>query len=121
MKPLGQLEAKVMACLWESTCPVTVREVLEKLQSSRDVAYTTVMTVLDNLHSKGFVAREKDGRAYRYRAVLSREQHTAGLIEDVLAQSPDRGAVLMNFVEQMSESDLAELRSALTHLERGLP
>lgn len=121
MKQLGQLEAKVMACLWENPSPATVREVLEQLKSSRDVAYTTVMTVLDNLHSKGFVAREKDGRAYRYHAILSREQHTAGLIEDVLAQSPDRGAVMMNFVEQMSPADLAELRTALSHLERGAP
>lgn len=106
-----------MQRLWDWDRPVAVREVLEDLQKQRDIAYTTVMTVLDNLHSKGLVGREKDGRAYRYSPTVSREAHTAGLLEDVLSDSPDRGATLLNFVEQMSPEDLAELRAALSSID----
>jgi predicted transcriptional regulator len=86
MRQLGQLEAVVMHRLWEWARPVSVREVVDDLQQQREIAYTTVMTVMDNLHRKGLVAREKDGRAYRYTAAMSREDHAAGLLEDVLAQ-----------------------------------
>ena len=53
------------------------------------LAYTTVMTVMDNLHSKGFVAREKQGKAYLYTPTTSREEHTAELIDGVLDRSDD--------------------------------
>lgn len=117
MKQLGQLEAAVMQRLWDWDRAVAVREVLEDLQKERDLAYTTVMTVLDNLHSKGFVRREKSGRAFLYSATLTREEHTAGLLEQVLSASSDRGATLLHFVGQMDESQLSELRSALSHID----
>ena len=116
MKQLGQLEAVVMHRLWEWSGPVSVREVVDDLQRERDIAYTTVMTVLDNLHRKGLVKREKDGRAYRYTATMSREAHAAGLLEDVLAQSPDRGATLLSFVGQLSAHEQVQLRAALSRL-----
>ncbi len=52
--------------LWAWARPSTVREVLADLQRERSVAYTTVMTVMDNLHRKGILDRRADGRAYRY-------------------------------------------------------
>lgn len=119
MKQLGQLEATVMQRLWEWDRPVAVREVVADLQKARTIAYTTVMTVLDNLHGKGFVAREKDGRAYLYVATLTREAHTAGLMEDALSRAGDRGAALLHFVGQMSDDEVADLRSALDGLLPG--
>lgn len=77
------------------------------------------MTVLDNLHSKGFVRREKDGRAYRYIATMTREQHTAGLLEEVLSASSDRELALLHFVGQMSTEEITELRAALANLDEG--
>lgn len=59
--------------LWRWNRPVVVREVVEDLRRERKIAYTTVMTVMDNLHNKGVLARERDGRAYRYRPARSRE------------------------------------------------
>lgn len=58
MRRLGELEAVIMDRLWSWARPVTVREVLEDLQRSRTIAYTTVMTVMDNLYKKGILARE---------------------------------------------------------------
>lgn len=106
-----------MERLWASESSVAVRDVLEDLQKGRAIAYTTVMTVLDNLHRKGMVTREKAGRAYRYRPAYTREEHTAALMEQVLAGSGDRGAALMHFVEQMPPDDIRRLRQALEGFE----
>ncbi|RNL64891.1 BlaI/MecI/CopY family transcriptional regulator [Nocardioides marmoriginsengisoli] len=113
MKQLGQLEARVMQRLWESGRPLAVRDVLEDLQRERDIAYTTVMTVMDHLHRKNLVRREKVGRAYLYSATTTREAHTASLLEQVLADSSNPSGTLMHFVGQLSPDELAALRSAL--------
>lgn len=113
VRQLGQLEAAVMQRVWSWERPVLVREVLEDLQRGREIAYTTVMTVMDNLHGKGFLTRKRDGRAYRYTAVQSREAHTAEVMEEVLASGGDRSAALMHFVQQIDEEELAALRSVL--------
>ena len=110
---LGQLEAAIMQRLWDWARPASVREVLEDIRRGRDIAYTTVMTVLDNLHGKGFVTRHKEGRAYLYSAAVTREAHTAGLLDDVLAQSADRSAALLHFVGHLSAGELDDLRAAL--------
>ncbi|OUZ07213.1 hypothetical protein BHE97_17010 [Aeromicrobium sp. PE09-221] len=117
MRRLGQLETVVMQRLWDWGRSVSVREVVEDLHKERRIAYTTVMTVLDNLHRKGLVHREKHGRAYQYHAVMSREAHTAGLLEDVLDQSPDRKATLLNFVGQLSAEEQVQLRAALAKFD----
>lgn len=54
-----------------------------------------------------------DGRAYRYEAVLSREEHSAQLMQAVVADSSDRTATLVAFVEQMSRPEATRLRKAL--------
>ena len=117
MAQLGQLEAAVMERLWSWDRPVLVREVLEDLQRDRPLAYTTVMTVLDNLHRKGLVLREKRGRAYAYVPTRSRAQHTAELMEQALSSTRDRGTALLRFVEQMSTDEIAKLRAALDNLD----
>lgn len=117
MRQLGQLEAAVMARLWSSAEARSVREVVEDMQQDRVIAYTTVMTVLDNLHRKRLVERTKDGRAYRYRARLSREDHAAALMEEVLAASSDRHATLLRFVEQISPEEVGQLREALETMD----
>jgi len=113
VRQLGQLEAVVMARLWAADRPASVREVVEDLRHEREIAYTTVLTVLDNLRRKGMVSRTKDGRAYRYRPRLTREEHTAALMEEVLASSENRQVTLLRFVEQMSPQEAAQLREAL--------
>jgi len=117
VRQLGELEAVVMRLLWSWNRLVSVRDVLEELQRDRPLAYTTVMTVLDNLRRKGFVTREKHGRAYRYRPTSTREQHTATVMGEVLADSGDRNVTLLRFVEQMPADEVARLREALDSVE----
>ena len=113
VRQLGQLEGAVMSRLWDWGRPAAVREVLDDLVKERPLAYTTVMTVLDNLHTKGLVKRTKDGRAFRYVPVLTREEHTAALLEEVLSSAEDRSAALLHFVGTMSDGEIEELRSLL--------
>ncbi|MFJ7075799.1 BlaI/MecI/CopY family transcriptional regulator [Streptomyces sp. NPDC098781] len=103
-----------MTRVWKWNRPVTVREVLEDLQQERSIAYTTVMTVLDNLHQKGWVRREAEGRAYRYEAVSTRAAYAAALMNDAWSQSDNPAAALVAFFGMMSE----EQRRALTDAVR---
>lgn len=119
VRRLGELEKLVMDRMWSWEHPVAVREVLEDLQRDRSLAYTTVMTVMDNLHRKGVLTRQKDGRAYLYRPALTREQHTAAFMGEILADSADTAATLMRFVEQMEPEEAARLREALDQVHDG--
>jgi predicted transcriptional regulator len=113
MRGLGELEAAVMDVLWQHAEPLRVREVLAELAPRRTLAYTTVMTVLDNLHRKGWVTRELDGRAFLYRPVASRELVTARALRDLLDASEDVDAVLLHFARSVSVHESAVLRDAL--------
>lgn len=113
MRRLGDLEAAVMDRLWVHDGAVSVRQILEDLNQERDLAYTTVMTVLDNLHRKGLVTRTQSGRAYLYVPVRSREEHAADLIAGVLEQSADRTVPLLRFVETLTADEVGRLRAAL--------
>ena len=99
--------------LWTWHHPATVREVLTDLAGERKLAYTTVMTVLDNLHRKGVVTREPDGRAFRYTPVQDRAEYSAELIAAVLADADDRTIPLLRFVDQLTPAEIDRLRSAL--------
>jgi len=72
MHGFGDLEAVIMHRVWDHADPVTVRELFDELQQERVIAYTTVMTTMDNLHRKGWLTRVKEGKAYRYTATASR-------------------------------------------------
>jgi len=72
-----------------------------------------VMTVMENLYRKGWLRRERDGRAWRYEPTSSRSSYTAALMSDALATSPDRRTALKHFALQMSPHDAALLREAL--------
>ncbi|MEV6023728.1 BlaI/MecI/CopY family transcriptional regulator [Streptomyces sp. NPDC052036] len=112
-RPLGELEDAVMTRVWKWNRPVTVREVLEDLQQERSIAYTTVMTVLDNLHQKGWVRREAEGRAYRYEAVSTRAAYAAALMNDAWSQSDNPAAALVAFFGMMSDEQRQALRDAM--------
>ena len=118
VRPFGELEAAVMQQLWERREPATVRELLAELQSTRSIAYTTVLTVLDNLHRKGAVSREMQGRAWRYAPARSREEHTAARLHDVLADGGDRRAALLHFVAELEPEEIGSLQAAVEAARR---
>jgi predicted transcriptional regulator len=113
MRQFGELEAAIMDRLWQSGRPALVREVLDDLRNERPLAYTTVMTVMENLHRKGWLCRERDGRAWRYEPVGSRSGYTVALMSNALATSTDRRTALAHFALQMSPHDAELLQQAL--------
>lgn len=84
-KLLGDLEADIMEAIWRrGDVTVTVREVHEELADQREVAYTTVMTVMGNLAKKGLLAVEKAGKAHDYRATQTREEFTENAVARIV-------------------------------------
>jgi predicted transcriptional regulator len=121
IRRFGELEAVIMDRIWsrERAVPITVREVFEELAAERNIAYTTVMSTMDNLHTKGWLARERDGKAYRYWPTLSREEHSARLMREALDGGGRPELVLQHFIEQMSAEESARVRAALRRLANG--
>src|SRR6201985_3979123 len=87
--------------VWAHAGPVTLRDIYDELRQERPIAYTTVMSTMDNLHRKGWLTREREGKAYRYTAVASREEYSARLMGEALAAAGDTEAVLRHFLRQM--------------------
>ncbi len=113
MRRLGDLEAVIMQQLWDRDEPVTVRDVLERLDRQPPLAYTTVLTVMDNLHRKGLLSRSRDGRAFRYWPTKPRAEFTADLMDQVLRDSGDRSGALLRFVDRMTPEEVEGLKRAL--------
>ncbi|MEB3050201.1 BlaI/MecI/CopY family transcriptional regulator [Mycolicibacter sp. MYC123] len=117
---LGDLERAVMDHLWSAPESQTVRQVHEALSARRDLAYTTVMTVLQRLAKKNLVSQIRDDRAHRYAPVRGRDELVAGLMVEALdqaADSGDRRAALVHFVERVGLDEAEALRRALDELE----
>ena len=117
---LGDLERVVMEHLWNAARGATVREVHSALEADRDIAYTTVMTVLQRLAKKSLVVQQRDDRAHRYAPVHGRDELVASLMVDALSQAPasgGRAAALVHFVGQVGADEAAALREALAALE----
>jgi len=81
-KFLGPLEAEVMDRLWKRRS-ATVRDIVEDLARSRELAYTTVMTIMVRLQVKGLLERTREGKTYVYRPALTRLEHRARLSRDL--------------------------------------
>jgi predicted transcriptional regulator len=118
MNRLGDLERAIMEVLWQTSDPMTVRQIGERL-IDRDLAHTTVMTVLDRLAKKGFVRRQRAGRAWRYRPAETREAYVAELMLTALDQTGDRQAALTRFAKSVSGAEADALRTALEALSGG--
>jgi predicted transcriptional regulator len=105
--PLHELETEVMAELWNGER--TVREVLDALnaRSTPQRAYTTILTVMQRLHAKDVLRRERNGRRDVYVPALTREQYAQARAEAVVgALVSEYGDVaLVHFARHMSQLD----------------
>ncbi|WP_245541680.1 BlaI/MecI/CopY family transcriptional regulator [Sporichthya polymorpha] len=121
VRGFGDLEAAIMDRMWAADEAMTVRKVHTDLNLERSLAYTTVMTVMDKLHRKGWLLREPVGRAYEYRPAITREQYTADLMGEALSASSDRSATLVAFLERLDAAEAAELRRAFDMVAANQP
>lgn len=118
---LGDLELAVLRALWDGA-PASVRDVLDRVNARRDgsLAYTSVMTVLDRLHDKRLVTRERDGRAWAYEPVSADEDDLVSAlgrreVDDLVARFGD--VALVQFAARLDDLD-DDARAALERLAR---
>ena len=111
--PMGELEARVMDVLWDRGGWLSPGEVHDVLGEKRPLAYTTVMTILVRLWQKERLERQRDGRAYVYRPLQSREEYAAMRMSELLVGAHDRPAVLARFLETLRATDRDQLRRML--------
>ena len=117
--PLTPLELELMKVLWE-TGPANVQTVQQRL-STRELAYTTVQTMLNVLHRKGRVKRELKERAYIYRPVLSRQKAASQAVREMLDRffGGSADSLVLNLVEtrQLTPEKLAEIQKLLENTD----
>jgi predicted transcriptional regulator len=119
MASLGELERSLMDVLWDTNGALSANELRDRLAAhsaetgKKELATTTVLTVLSRLENKGFVTRDRGARPHVYRAVTSRAQHTAELMHEVLVSSGDREAALARFIGNVSADEAETLRQLL--------
>lgn len=109
----GELEAAVMAVLWDQGSPTTARQISEQLPG-RKPAYTTLLTVLERLCQKGHVSRVGDGpRGIRFRPVKTEAEHASSTMLATLGETSNRSAALLNFAGNLTADDVDLLQRAL--------
>jgi predicted transcriptional regulator len=117
---LTPLELEIMNVLW-ITGPANVQTVQSRLKS-RELAYTTVQTMLNVLHRKGKVKRQLKERAYLYRPVFSRQKAVSQAVADMLNRffGGSADSLVLNLIEtrQLTPEKLAQIQKFLEK-ERG--
>lgn len=108
----GELESEVLGCLWDRPAGLSSQQILAMLGDA-SLAVTTILTVLSRLVDKGLILREQgSGRTLIFKAVSTREEHTAKLLLDAMGQS-NPALVFSHFAGGLSAKQLDQLRKAL--------
>ncbi len=119
---LGPVETEIMELVWDMG-EASVRDIYEVLLSRRQIAYTTVMTILGNLANKEVLVRRPHGRAYVYVPVVSRDEFVRGRISDIVDNLLNRLSepAITYFAERIAEVDperLTELEETIARLRQ---
>lgn len=120
LTPLGETEMEVLNHVWQLK-EATVNDVRDRILEERDVAYTTIMTVMKNLAEKGYLQYRKEGKSYVYRARQKPDTVRGGLIEN-LVQKAFKGsptALVQTLVknEDLSEEERDEIKDMINKME----
>ena len=118
---LGKGELEVLRALWDAKT-ASVRDVLNLLhERGRQIAYTTVQTVLNRLEQKGYVRSDKSGLAFVYRAKVSREQFSQSRLSSLLDQLYDGAAgplaLQLLKTQKLTPDEVDELRNLIERLD----
>lgn len=116
-----ELELEILKVLWQLG-PATVRQVRDALAPIRDLAYTSVMTVMTIMTGKGYVTRTKDGRTFVYRSVYREEKASRNMLQDVVDRlfGGSTTAVMQHLLEtsDLDDEELKQIRSLINRKTR---
>lgn len=107
-KVLGNLESEIMDIIWRKDCEVCVRDVFEHLASRREIAYTTVMTIMGRLADKKILKKRKEGNTSYFLPAMSRDEFTNNVV----------GNVVDSLLEDFAEVTLAHFISRVRRNDR---
>ena len=116
-----ELELEILKVLWRIG-PATVRQVRDELAAVRDLAYTSVMTMLSIMAGKDYVKRAKDGRSFIYEATYHETRATKSMLQDVVDRlfGGSTTAVMQHLLEtsDLDEGELKQIRSLINRKSR---
>jgi BlaI family transcriptional regulator, penicillinase repressor len=116
-----ELELEILKVLWRIGA-ATVRQVRDELASVRDLAYTSVMTMLTIMADKGYVTRTKDGRSFIYEATYHETKATKSMLQDVVDRlfGGSTTAVMQHLLEtsDLDDDELKQIRSLINRKSR---
>jgi predicted transcriptional regulator len=109
-----ELELDILKVLWNES-PLPVREVRERLaQAGRPLAHSSVITMLNIMHRKGFLRRKKEGKSFLFAPKAEREQVTGDMTRDLMSRAFDGSAkaLVLNLLNsgELDADELAEVR-----------
>jgi len=110
---LTDQELEIMKTVWELDRPATVRDVYEALLKQRKVAYTTVMTMMNILETKGYLKKTQQDKAYVYRPAEAKSKVVRGMVREFVNRVFNGSAepLLMHLVEEegLTEAEIARI------------
>ncbi|HLQ45493.1 MAG TPA: BlaI/MecI/CopY family transcriptional regulator [Planctomycetaceae bacterium] len=116
-----ELELEILKVVWQIE-PANVRQVRDSLAMVRDLAYTTVMTVMSIMTDKGYLTRKKDGRSYVYKAVYREQKASRNILQDVIDRvfGGSTTAVMQHLLEtsEIDDDELKQIRSLINRKTR---
>ncbi|MFM7844075.1 MAG: BlaI/MecI/CopY family transcriptional regulator [Planctomycetota bacterium] len=117
-----ELELEILKVLWR-VGPATVRQVRDELEAVRDLAYTSVMTVMTIMAGKGYVQRSKNGRSYVYQATYQEQRASRSMLQDIVDRlfGGSTTAVMQHLLEssEIDDEELKQIRSLINRKTRG--
>ncbi len=111
-----ELELEILKVLWRLG-PATVRQIRDELAAVRDLAYTTVMTMMTIMDTKGYVKRVKDGRSFIYEATYQEQKASRNMLQDVVDRlfGGSTKAVIQHLLEtsELDDEELNQIRQII--------
>lgn len=120
LTPLGETEMEVLHHVWELG-EATVKDVKERILEDRQVAYTTIMTVMKNLADKGYLKFRKDGVTYVYSPAQEPESVRFNLVKDLVKKvfkgSPKELVQTLVEAEELTDSERVEILNLIDKMK----
>ena len=114
-------ELEILSVLWESQ-PMTVRDVHNKLKVKKNVGYTTILKIMQNMAAKGLLSRELQGKSHLYSAIYRKEETRQNLLDKFLDTTfgGSASSLVMQLLgnKKTSSKDLEEIKKAIEQLEK---
>jgi len=111
-----ELELEILKVLWRDG-PASVRQVRDALSPTRDLAYTSVMTIMTIMARKKYLKRRKEGAGYVYSTAISEEDTAGGMLRDIVDRVFDGStqALVVNLLQadNLDPEELKRLRRTI--------